>query len=262
MLVSVIVVWKVTLLVANTAWFAALRFCTVGTSNSAFGQNAMNLTTLGVDNTAHGAHALESLTTGTGNTAIGLSALDSVVTGTNNTALGYFAGNVHSLADSDNIDIGHPGIAGESARIRIGTAGTQTHNFQAGIFGQTGNGTGIAVLVDNAGQLCTVASDRELKENISPLEDVRNIIRNLKPSRFSLKKHKSPVATEVGLIAQEVEEIAPELVLEFTAGECAGYKTVRYDRIPILLLKEAQRIQDLTEKLEMTISRILEKYPL
>ena len=77
-------------------------------------------------------------------------------------------------------------------------------------------------------------SDRILKENINPIIDSkRDKLLDLNPVQFVLKDdiHKK---IHYGLIAQEAEEIYPELVKnsEF------GYKTVNYvELIPLLILK-------------------------
>ena len=55
-------------------------------------------------------------------------------TGSNNTALGSYAGS-NLTTGSNNIDIGAPGVAGDSNKIRIGKQGTQNGTFIAGIFG-------------------------------------------------------------------------------------------------------------------------------
>ena len=54
-------------------------------------------------------------------------------TGSNNIALGFQAGS-NLTTGSNNVDIGNLGVAAESNTIRIGTQGTQTATFIAGIF--------------------------------------------------------------------------------------------------------------------------------
>jgi len=66
--------------------------------------------------------------------------------------LGYQAG-VNLTTGDNNIDIGNSGLAGEANTIRIGTSGTQTNAFIAGISGVTV--TGNPVVIDNSGHLGT-----------------------------------------------------------------------------------------------------------
>ena len=83
-------------------------------------------------------------TTGGGNTAIGEDALINN-NGDNNIALGVNAG-FNITTGNNNIDIGNQGVAGESGIIHIGTAGTQTAAFIAGILGATvPSGVGVVV---------------------------------------------------------------------------------------------------------------------
>jgi hypothetical protein len=91
---------------------------------------------------------------------MGWDALVFNTTGSNNTAIGVGAGFLVTTG-SNNIHIGSQGTAADTALIRMGTVGTQTATFIAGIRGVT---TGVAdslfVLIDSAGQLGTSNSSR------------------------------------------------------------------------------------------------------
>jgi hypothetical protein len=50
---------------------------------------------------------------------------------------------------------------------------------------------------------------------------------------------------EIGVIAQEVEEVLPELVPEFH-----GYKTVLYDRLVALLIEAVKELMEEVNKLK------------
>ena len=130
----------------------ALASNTTGFGNTAAGHSALLLNTTADGNTAYGFMALLSNTTGNLNTAEGVNALWFNTTGNYNTAIGTNAGynitgngNIvlgnsagSSLTSGDNnIDIGKVGVAGEAKTIRIGTQGTQTKTFIAGIMGRT-----------------------------------------------------------------------------------------------------------------------------
>lgn len=56
---------------------------------------------------------------------------------------------------------------------------------------------------------------------------------------------------EVGLIAQEVEKIFPELIAPIRGG----YKTVRYNWLWIYLLRAIQEQQELIEELQKKLSK-------
>jgi hypothetical protein len=115
---------------------SALQQNTTGSNNVATGTQAMQLSSTGYNDTAVGDAAMYSNTTGSNNTAIGNAALNSNTTGSNNTAFGYRAGqNVTSA--SNNIHIGSEGTSSDRSAIRIGTVGTQTSFYIAGIAGVT-----------------------------------------------------------------------------------------------------------------------------
>ena len=78
--------------------------------------------------------------------ANGVAALYNNTTGSNNIALGFEAG-MNLTTGDNNIDIGNPGVAAEANTIRIGTTGTQTNAFIAGISGTT-VAEGVTVVVD------------------------------------------------------------------------------------------------------------------
>src|SRR5262245_61162453 len=96
--------------------------------------NALEFNTTGNYNTANGAQALLHNTTGSLNTAAGVNALVFNTTGSNNIGVGVNAG-INLTTGSNNIDIGSAGAAAEASTIRIGTQGTQTAAFIAGISG-------------------------------------------------------------------------------------------------------------------------------
>jgi hypothetical protein len=126
---------------SNTAsGHESLRYNSSGGFNTANGAAALQFNTTGFLNTASGAAALRNNTTGGSNTAVGHNSLAANTTGTNNIAIGKNAG-VNLTTGDNNIAIGHSGVVAESNIIRIGTAGTHTTAFIAGVI--TGNGSGL-----------------------------------------------------------------------------------------------------------------------
>jgi len=89
-------------------------------------------------------------------------------TGSRNVALGRSAGE-DLTTGSDNIDLSNTGVAGESGKIRIGTAGTHTAAYLAGVSGVSIPGPTQMVMVNANGQLGTAtASSQALKTDIGP----------------------------------------------------------------------------------------------
>ena len=93
----------------------------------------------------------------------------------------------------------------------------------------------------------TCASDIRLKDNIQELSSSLDKILQLKPSTFEFNDPKyGSTDTNYGLIAQEVEEIFPEWVIESDDG----YKKIRYGQnIQMNFLKAFQEHYALTEPL-------------
>ena len=77
--------------------------------------------------------------------------------------MGYRAG-FHLTTGTDNIDIGNQGVAAETNTIHIGTQGTQTAAYVAGVYNRAISGTTKAVIVNPQGRLGTanVAGGKEV----------------------------------------------------------------------------------------------------
>jgi trimeric autotransporter adhesin len=224
---------------------------TTGSENTGYGWNALFNNTTGVANTAVGVAALLGMNGGTANAAFGESALGNATTGNDNTAIGAAAlinnsdgsnnialgrGAGQNLTTGDNnIEIGNEGAPAESNTIRIGTSGTQTATFVAGIRGVPING-GTTIGVNANGQLGVKPSSARYKEAIQPMDKVSEAILALKPVIFHYKKELDPDRTpQFGLVAEEVARVNPDLVVTDKQGKPF---TVRYDEVNAMLLNE------------------------
>jgi hypothetical protein len=225
----------------NSAFgWSALRDNTTGGGNSAVGSFALRANTTGGSNVGVGQTALRSNTTGSDNTALGRGALYSSTGGSRNIAVGMGAGNGQTTGN-DNIYLASAGVAGESGRIRIGTVGTHVQTQLAGIHGATSAG-GVAVLVNPSGVLGTTTSSARFKRDVEDMGDASDLLMRLRPVRFHYLE--SAVGAEesrveqYGLIAEEVAEVAPELVAPDGAGKPYS---VKYHVLPALLLNKIQQ---------------------
>ena len=190
-------------------------------------------------------------TTGNGNTASGVGALSANTTGSNNIALGTNAG-LNLTTGSHNIDIGNAGVAGEANNIRIGTHGTQTNTFIAGIHGVTVAG-GVEVIVDTNGHLGTTTSSERFKEAIKPMDKASEAILALKPVTFRYKHELDPEGIpQFGLVAEQVEKVNPDLVARDEKGQVY---TVRYEAVNAMLLNEFLKQHRKVEQQEATIAK-------
>src|SRR5215470_79627 len=251
---------------------AALTFNTAGNNNTADGHDALFSNTTGIWNTATGSFSLFSDTTANDNTAIGYFALFGNTTGNNNTANGTNAllnnttGNENialgNLAGSNlttggnNIDIGNQGVAAEAGTIRIGTQGTQTATYIAGISGV--GVTGVAVKVNAAGQLGVPPSSARFKQEIKPMGMASEAILGLKPVTFRYKKEIDPEGTpQFGLVAEEVAKVNPDLVVRDAEGKVY---TVRYDAVNAMLLNEFLKEHRTVEEQKATIAQLKQDF--
>jgi len=264
----------------NTAiGYQALYFNKIGNNNVAVGSQALYANTNGGGNTAIGVGALDSNTVGGGNTAVGLGAMDANTNGTFNTAVGDsalanntrgsvnialgFSAGINITTGGGNIDIGNSGVAGDTNITRIGTQGTQTNTFIAGIFGATA-ASGVPVLVNPSGQLGTLTSSARFKQNIRSMGDASDVLLALRPVAFQYKAEIDPQGIpQFGLIAEEVDKVDPDLVARDDKHQIY---TVRYEAVSAMLLNEflkqhhkveAQNdeIHDLKEKLTEELGR-------
>ena len=160
--------------------------------------------------------------------------------------MGDFAGGNLTTGDV-NIDILNPGVAGESNTIRIGV--TQTRTFIAGIFGT--NVSGSTVVVNSEGQLGVAASSRRFKREIKPMDEASEAILALRPVTFHYKSDKTDTS-QFGLIAEEVAEVNPDLVVRDENGEIY---TVRYDAVNTMLLNEFLKAHRKMQEQEKTIGQ-------
>ncbi len=113
------------------------------------------------------------------------------------------------------------------------------------------NGTTKGFIDDVSGEY-TTASDRRLKSNIEPIGYVLDRVVLLNPSSYFFIGSKGSDKKSLGFIAQDVEDIFPNLVREFVEEDGVTYKGLSYDGFTAISI---QAIIDLNAKLEQTISQ-------
>jgi trimeric autotransporter adhesin len=227
----------------------ALEVTTTGGYDTAFGAYALSANTTGSNNTAFGYAALRSTTTGDNNIGFGYQSLYSGKNGSNNIAMGYKS--AYSTNGSNNIEIGSQGDLADDGVIRIGTQGTQTAAYMAGV--SDAKITGSAVYVTSSGQLGVLASSERYKTAIASMGSNTVKLQQLRPVSFHLKT--DPTGTvQYGLIAEEVDKVYPELVIRDDTGKIQG---VRYEELAPMLLSEMQHERkEMTEKLDAQAAEI------
>ena len=106
-----------------------------------------------------------------------------------------------------------------------------------------GNGS-----VNNSTGTYGTISDLRLKENISDARNYLADLLKLRVVKYSLKSEQSAVATKIGFVAQEVEQVFPTLV-ETNGDDVKSIKTSIL--IPMLL----KAIQELTARVQTLEAR-------
>ena len=91
-------------------------------------------------------------------------------------------------------------------------------------------------------------SDRRWKENIRTLGDALSTVRSLRGVRYTWRKEEYPhiglpAGQDIGLIAQEVEEVVPELVQEAQGG----FKAIAYGKLAGYLIEAIKQLASIEE---------------
>jgi hypothetical protein len=218
----------------------ALMNNTNDTANTAIGTFALHTNIAGFENAAVGEGALAFNASGSANTAIGNDTLRGYTTGRSNIALGISAGS---------------GIVTASGVICIGAPGADLSNscFIGHIRGVTTmHADAIPVVIDSAGQLGTATSSARFKKEIKPMDRACETILGLRPVTFQNKTDTKGIP-QFGLIAEEVAEVNPDLVVHDQNGDIY---TVRYDAVNAMLLNEFLKAHRKIEEQETAIAEL------
>jgi hypothetical protein len=218
----------------------AMFWHNTGDGNAAVGADAMSVYASGSENAAFGFQAGRAFNYSSRNVAIGAHALENSQYSDDNIAIGWSAA-AQVVFGANNIHIGSGPGTDESDTIRLGA--THTRAFIAGIRSvTTGANDAVPVVIDSNGQLGTVSSSARTKHDIADLpSDVSARLQQLRPVQFrynqAFANGEQPL--QYGLIAEEVQQVLPELV---ATGKDGTPETVKYHVLPALLLAEVQRL--------------------
>ena len=236
-----------------------LQDLTTGDSNVVYGWGSGRNITTGQNNISMGRESSKLLESGSNNTFLGTAAGDIVTGGSNNVFIGQGA-DADSAASSGRIAIGKgvTNSADNTAVIGPSTLtkayfGSETYAatlYAAGINLENDetitNSTNGTVVV--SGNL-TVSSDMRLKDNIQPLGDTMvNIL------KLDAKSYTREGREEIGLIAQDVQNVYPELVVEDGNGMLA----VNYQALSAILINGIKDQEARIQKLELLVKLLLE----
>ena len=155
-------------------------------------------------------------------------------------------------------------VDGAFGAVNIQTTGNINGSTISGNNGNFGSGyfsSGLAVggtsytanTIRCAGDVIAYySSDKRLKDNITPIEDSLEKIGKLKGYEFDWNdKQEVYEGHDIGVIAQEVEEVAPELV---ETRDHDGYKAVKYEKLTALLINAVNELKAEVDELKKQLN--------
>ena len=192
------------------------------------------------------ANSSVTVTAGTGMSGGGAVALGSSVTLTNAGVTSNVAGTGVSVS----------GATG-AVTISIGQAVATSSNVQFNSIGVGVAASATAGRIDASGDVVAYSSsDRNFKENITPIENPIEKIRKISGNTYDWKADLKDVhgyeGNDVGVIAQEIEEVLPQIV---TTRE-NGYKAVKYEKLVALLIEGIKAQQNQIDSLTIEIENL------
>ena len=91
------------------------------------------------------------------------------------------------------------------------------------------------------------SSDKRLKDNIKPIENALAKIESIGGYTYEWNDNQSTYeGSDIGVIAQEIEAIAPELVIDRETG----YKAVKYEKLVAILIEGIKELSAKVNELE------------
>ena len=173
---------------------------------------------------------------------------------------------------------GAQGIESDQGLLYHNLTGFLSNNGGASFGGGYGDSTNGGLTIDLSGNLSMdgnlvvggyirasgnitayYSSDINLKDNIRPIENALFKVKQLKGIEFDWNDKAGEVEREkghdVGLIAQEVEKVLPEIVQ--TRED--GIKAIQYDKVTTLLVQAIKEQQELIEELQEKVERLENK---
>jgi uncharacterized coiled-coil protein SlyX len=137
--------------------------------------------------------------------------------------------------------------------IAIGSLGDNVDNscYIGGIYGRPVDPQTVTTVgIDSSGKLGTTFSSRRFKHDIKPMDKASEAILALKPVTFHYKSDIKSTPC-FGLIAEEVAQVNPDLVVRDKSGEIY---TVRYDAVNAMLLNEFLKAHRKVQEQEASIA--------
>ena len=112
------------------------------------------------------------------------------------------------------------------------------------------NGLEVTGSIDASGDITAYfSSDERLKDNLTPIVGALDKINQIGGYEFDWNNNSEHSGHDVGVIAQEIEKVLPEVVVD----RDNGYKAVRYEKIVALLIEAIKQQQLQIDELKSKI---------
>ena len=194
-----------------------------------------------------------TVTAGTGMSGGGTVSLGGSITLTNtitnNNQLTNGAGYITGYTETDTLSSVTGRGASTATAITISNA-TASSSKTTGALIVTG-GVGVSGAMFVGGEITAYASDAALKTNVEVIENALEKVEAIRGVSYDWNDDGLALGLtdtkQVGVIAQEVEAVIPELVCD---SAHAGYKTVKYDKLTALLIEAVKELSAKVRVLE------------
>ena len=249
---------------------SAVYSTAIGRKTKAMGNYSM---AIGSETTASGSESMamgsKTVASGTQSTAMGAVNVASgiistamgnrtIASGDYSTAMGRFTNAVGDYSTAIGHSVSATGLYSVAIGLNNVDYTVSDHRTMAIVGGEVAiNKVSADVALDVSGSVqytgtITDVSDRRLKQNIQPLGDELAKIKQVQAVSFEMKDN--PAVVELGVIAQDLEKIYPELVN--TADDDMGTKSVNYVGLIAPMLKAMQEQQKQIENLQDEIEKL------
>ena len=167
---------------------------------------------------------------------------------------------VASLVAGTGVTLSNNSGEGATPTVAIGQAVATSSDVQFDSFGVGTAASGTTGEIRATNNITAYySSDARLKENINYIDDALGKVAKIQGVEFDWKEDYIAKAGgedgyfvrkhDVGLIAQQVENVLPELV----ANRDDGFKAMKYDRVVALLVNAIHELTDRVEELEAQV---------
>ena len=209
---------------------------TIPTNTNQLTNGAGFVTSSGVTSVAAGSYLTGGTITSTGTLAVDATNLNTASKVVARDASGNFSAGTITATLSGTAT----GLAG-TPNITVGT-------ITSGAIAATGS-------ITATGEITAYFSDERLKTDINPIEGALNKVMAIGGYTYKANDLAHELGVErydnqIGLLAQEVEAVMPELVTE---SGLRGYKTIRYDKVVSVLVQAIKEQQAMIEELRQEV---------